>query len=216
MNKIITLVFTITMGAVFIQNINEGAIRELKMETSITSKQTSSNEKGTNQCEIIKKHSFSQQDREDTFKLIFNCKNLEDSISFQIIRFSGDLIYEKRFLGVSFYDYGRPWYLYISDPKKGRDMNVIAQKLSSQVADSLHKADLQYIKKRMYEFFNDDRFIVNPIMKLDKKHLNVFHYDGISSDSTVIGFKIQLFVEGFEMIAYSKKMQKVQFIASAD
>ena len=68
----------------------------------------------------------------------------------------------------------------------------------------------------MNDFFNDDRFIVNPFMKLDKKHLNVFHYDGISDDSTAIGFKIQLYVEGFEMIAYSKKMKKVQFIASAD
>jgi len=46
-----------------------------------------------------------------------------------------------------------------------------------------------------------------------KKHLNVFHYDGISGDPTVIGFKIQLYLEGFEMIAYSKRMQKVQFIA---
>ena len=206
MKKITIGVLIITVSALFIQDINAGVNEEFKMETSI----------GTNQCEIIKKHSFSRQDREDTFKLIFNCKNLEDSISFQIINYSGDLIYERRFLGVSFYDYGRPWYEYVSDPKRGRDMNVVAQKLSSQVADSLHKADLQYIKKHMDDFFNDDRFIVNPIMKLDKKYLNLIKYDGISGDSTVIGFKIQLFVEGFEMIAYSKKMQKVQLIASAD
>lgn len=216
MEKITTLVLTIMAYAVFIQNLSAGVNKELKMETSIIGNETNRNEKGTNQCEIIKKHSFSRQDSEDTFKLIFNCKNLEDSMSFKIISFSGDLIYERRFLGVSFYDYGRPWYVYVSDPKRGRDMNVIAQNLSRQVADSLHVADLQYIKKRMDEFFNDDRYLVNPILKLDKKSLNVFHYEGISGDSTVIGFKIQLFVEGFEMIAYSKKMQKVQFIASAD
>ena len=216
MKKITNLVFTIIACAVFVQNLNAEGKGELKMETSVISKDTNGNEKETNQCEIIRKHSFSRQDREDTFKLIFNCENLEDSMSFEIIGFSGDLIYERKFLGISFYDYGRPWYMYISDPKRGRDMNVIAKNLSSQVADSLHKADIQYIKKRMDEFFNDDRFIVNPVMKLDKNHLNVFHYDGISGDSTVIGFKIQLFVEGFEMIAYSKKMQKVQFIASAD
>lgn len=216
MRKIINLVFTIIAYAVFIQNLNAEVNREIKKETSIISMDTNGNEKETKQCEIIRKHSFSRKDRADTFKLIFNCENLEDSVSFQIIGCSGDLIYERRFLGISFYDYGRPWYVYVSDPKRGRDMNVIAQNLSSQVADSLHKADIQYIKKRMDEFFNDDRFIVNPVVKLDKKHLNVFHYDGISDDSTVIGFKIQLFVEGFEMIAYSKKMQKVQFIASAD
>lgn len=155
MKKITNLVFTIIACAVFIQNLNAQVNRELKMETSIISNENNRNEKETKQCEIIRKHPFSREDRGDTFKLIFNCENLEDSMSFQS-------------------------------------------------------------KKRMDEFFNDDRFIVNPVVKLDKKHLNVFHYDGISDDSTVIGFKIQLFVEGFEMIAYSKKMQKVQFIASAD
>jgi hypothetical protein len=216
MKKITTIVLTIIACAVFILYLNAGVNEELKMETTIISKETNRNEKGTNKCEIIKKHSFSRQDREDTFKLIFNCKNLEDSMSFQIISYSGDLIYERSFLGVSFYDYGRPWYEYVSDPKRGRDMNVVAQKLSSQVADSLHKADLQYIKKHMDDFFNDDRFVVDPIMKLDKKYLNLIKYDGIIGDSTVIGYKIQLFAEGFEMIAYSKKMQKVQLIASAD
>jgi len=214
MKKITTLVLTIIACTVFIQNLNAGVNLELKMETSIISKETNRTENGTKQCEIIKKHSFSRQDREDIFKLIFNGENLEDSMSFQIIGFSGDLIYEIRFLGTSFYDYGRPWYVYVTDPKRGKDFN--AQKLSSQVADSLHKADVQYIKKRMYEFFNDDRFVVNPMVKLDKKYLNMFHYDGISGDSTVIGFKIRLYVEGFEMIAYSKKMLQVQFIASAD
>lgn len=214
MKKITTFVLTIIACTVFMQNIDAGVNRELKMATSIISMEINRTENGTNQCEIIKNHSFSRQDREDTFKLIFNCENLEDSMSFQIVGFSGNIIYEKRFLGISFYDYGRPWYRYVTDPKRGKDFN--SQKLSSQVADSLLNADVQYIKKRMNEFFNDDRFIVNPIMELNKKHLNVFHYDGISGDPTVIGFKIQLYLEGFEMIAYSKRMQKVQFIASAD
>ncbi|HLN71993.1 MAG: hypothetical protein ACM3O8_10800 [Methylococcaceae bacterium] len=209
MKKIITLVLTIIVLIVIQYNLIAGVNPELKGAVSLFN-----NENGANQCEIIKKHPFSRQDKEDTFKLIYNCKNLEDSMSFQIIGFSGDIIYERRFSGSSFYDYGRPWYLYVTDPKRGK--NFIAQTLNSQVADSLHKADLQYIKIRMNDFFNDDRFVVNPIRKLDKKQLNVFHYDGISGDSTVVGFKICLFVEGFEMIAYSRKMQKVQFIASAD
>lgn len=214
MKKITALVLTIIVSTVFMQNLNAGANTEVKMVTSIISIENDCTDNGSNQCEIIKKHSFSRQDREDTFKLIFNCENPEDSMLFQIIGFSGDVIYEKRFLGISFFDYGRPWYMYVTDPKRGKDFN--AEKLSSQVTDSLHKADMQYINKQMNEFFNDDRFIVNPIMKLDKKHLNVFHYDGISDDSTVIGFQIQLYVEGFEMIAYSKKMRKVQFIAASD
>ena len=205
MKKVTIFVLAIIASTVFIQNLYAGVDRELKTETSVISKETNRIEKKNNQCEIIKKHSFSRQDREDTFKLTFNCENLEDSVSFKIISFSGDLIYERKFLGVEFYDYGRPWYVYVSDPKKGKDMNVIAQNLSKQVADSLHRADIQYIKKRMSDFFNDDRFVVNPIMKLDKKHLNMSHYDGISGDPTAIGFKIQLYVEGFEMIAYSKK-----------
>lgn len=214
MKKITTLVLTMTACIFFIQNLNAGGNTELKRATSIISKQTNHTENGINQCEIIKKHPFSRQDKEDTFKLKFNCENLEDSVSFQIIGYSGDIIYEKRFLGISFYDYGRPSYIYETDPKRGKDMNT--KKLSLQVADSLQKADILYLKKRMNDFFKVDRFILNPVMKLDKKYLNEFHYDEISGDPTVIGFKIQIYVEGFEMIAYSKKMKKVQFIASAD
>ena len=92
MKKITNLVFTIIACAVFVQNLNAEGKGELKMETSVISKDTNGNEKETNQCEIIRKHSFSRQDREDTFKLIFNCENLEDSMSFEIIGFSGDLI----------------------------------------------------------------------------------------------------------------------------
>ncbi len=166
-------------------------------------------------CEIIKKHPFSNQDKADTFKLIYNCENLEDTMSFQIIDFSGKLIYERRFLGNRFYDYGRPWYIYVTDPKRGRDFDP-NQKLGSHIADSLHKEDMQYIRKRMNDFFNEKWFIANPVMKLDKKMLNMFDYDGIAGDSTAIGFMIHLFDEGFEMIAYSKKQQKVQLIASSD
>lgn len=50
------------------------------METSVISNETNRNEKGTNQCEIVKKNPFSRHDKEDTFKLIFNCENLEDSV----------------------------------------------------------------------------------------------------------------------------------------
>ena len=214
MKKITILVLTILGCTLIIYALYAGVNQQLKMEASTISRSTNGNEKGTKSCEIIRKHSFSRQDKVDIFKLKFNCENLEDSMSFQIIGYSGDLIYERRFLGKSLYDYGRPWYVYVTDPRRGRDFN--AQNLNSQVADSLHKADLKYIKKRMNDFFNDDRYMVNPIQKLDNKHLNVFHYDGINGDSTVIGFKIQLFVEGFEMIAYSKKMQKVQLIASDD
>lgn len=208
---LVLLVFAFVIGE---QNLNARVNTELKMATSIITKANNSTDIGAKKCEIIKKHSFSRQDRKDTFKLIYNCENLEDSISFKIISFSGDLIYERRFLGVEFYDYGRPWYEYVTDTKRGK--NFDPYKLSSQISDSLHQADLQYLKLRMDKFFNDEKFIDNPMMKLDKKNLNEFHYEGIEGDPTVIGFGIQLFVEGFEMIAYSKKLQKVLFIAASD
>ncbi|GEM_PF-5387480 len=217
MKKITILILTIIAIIAIIalvQNRNGGINTESKKVTSIIGKQANKTENGIKPCEIIKKHPFSRQDSEDTFKLKFNCENLEDSVTFQIIGFSGDLIYEQRFLGISFYDYGRPSYIYETDPKRGKDMNT--QKLSGLVADSLQKADIMYIKNRMNDFFDEDRFMVNPMAKLDKKYLNVFQFDGISDDPTAIGFKIQLFLEGYEMIAFSKKMKKVQFIASAD
>jgi hypothetical protein len=171
---------------------------------------------GETRCEKIKKHPFSVPDKDDTFKLIYNCDNLEDSMYFQIVSFSGDLIFGKKFTGKAFYDYGRPWYVYVSDSKRGRDMNVIAQNLSRQVSDSLHRADIQYIKDRIDDFFNEREFVANPLSKLDIKHLDETHFEGIEGDPTAVGFKYRLFDEGFEMIAYSKKMQKVQLIVSTD
>lgn len=169
---------------------------------------------GVSQCERTKKHPFSVPDKDDTFKLIYNCNNLEDSMSFQIISFSGDLIFGKKFTGKAFYDYGKPSYIYITDPKKGR--NFDGKNLSKQVADSLHKADIQYIKDRINDLFNESEFVANPLSKLDIKHLDETHFEGIEGDSTAIGFKYRLFDEGFEMIAYSKKMQKVLLVVSTD
>lgn len=214
MRSILILGLLIFAFVFSVQNLYSSGNDELKMTASIISKEIINTDKGAKKCEIIKKHSFSRNDRKDTFKLIYNCENLEDSISFKIIRFSGELIYERRFLGIAFYDYGRPWYKYVTDPKRGR--NFDPQQLSRQIADSLQQADLQYLKQRMDEFFKDENFVDNPMMKLDRKHLNELRDEGIEGDSTAIGFKLQLFVEGFEMIAYSKKLQKVLFVASAD
>ncbi len=190
---------------------NDGAIADLNSDAGKSRVET-----GIYDCKMIKNHAFSNPDQKDTFKLLYNCGNLADSMIFQIISFSGTKIYEKRFTGTSFYDYGRPWYDYITDPKRGKGFNP--ENLSTGVADSLHKADLRYIQKKMHEFFNEDRYIVNPILRFknDKLKLNMSDYSGITEDSTVIGYAIQLSVEGFEMIAYSRKMKKVMFIASSD
>lgn len=197
------------------QDLNAGVNSELKMARSIISKETNRTEYGSNQCEIIKKHSFSRNDRMDIFKLIFNCENFEGSMSFLIIGFSGDIIYEKRFLGTSFYDYSKPWYEYVTDPKRGK--NFDPNKLSSQISDSLHQADLKYIKLRMDNFFNEDNFVDNPMMKLSKDMFYKENYKAISGDPTVIGFTYKLFEGGgFEMIAYSKKINKVLLIAASD
>lgn len=215
MRNIATLVLIIIAFTVSKQNLNAVVNTELKMETTLINEETNSAEKVTNQCEIIKRHSFSRQNRMDIFKLIFNCENLEDSMVFQIIDFSGDIIYEKRFLGVSFYDYSRPWYEYVTDPKRGK--NFDPNKLSKQISDSLHQSDLQYIKYRMDKFFDEDNFVANPMMKLSKDMFYKDNYKEISDDSTVIGFAHKLFEGGgFEMIAYSKKIKKVLLIAASD
>ena len=185
------------------------------MVTSIINKETNFSENITNQCEKIKQHSFSRQDKMDTFKLIFNCENLEDSMSFQIIGYSGVIIYEKIFLGIEFYDYSRPWYEYVTDPKRGK--NFDPNKLSRQISDSLHQADLQYIRLRMDKFLSEDNFVDNPMMKLPKDMLYKDNYKEISGDSTVIGFTYKLFEGGgFEIIAYSKKTKKILLIAASD
>lgn len=211
MKKIVILVLTIIVFAIWTQNLNA----ELTMVTSIINKETNFSENITNQCEKIKQHSFSRQDKMDTFKLIFNCENLEDSMSFQIIGYSGVIIYEKIFLGIEFYDYSRPWYEYVTDPKRGK--NFDPNKLSRQISDSLHQADLQYIRLRMDKFLSEDNFVDNPMMKLPKDMLYKDNYKEISGDSTVIGFTYKLFEGGgFEIIAYSKKTKKILLIAASD
>jgi len=166
-------------------------------------------------CKLIKEHTFSNQNKKDTFVLLYDCNNLEDSITFEIISFSGKIIYRKGFLGTAFYDYSRPWYEYISDPKRGKGFDP--KKLNNLVADSLHKADLLYLNKRMNEFFCDEKFMQNPIKNLNKDLLNISKYEDIKNDSTLIGFSYKLFEGGgFEMIAYSKTLQEVKLIASSD
>jgi len=190
-------------------------------ENTVIAKSDSSENKANSGMKIsssklIREHPFSNQNKKDTFVLLYDCNNLEDSMTFEIISFSGAIIYRKGFLGTAFYDYSRrPWYEYISDPKRGKDFDP--EKLNSQVADSLHKADLLYIQKRMKKFFSDENFMTNPIKKLNKEMLNFSDYKDIKNDSTVIGFSYTLFEGGgFEMIAYSKILRKVKLIASSD
>lgn len=216
----IILIFSCNIGNNKSRNQNDTKsqkikiIEQSKIELNINEKKPET-KNGNYESKMIKEHAFSIQDKKDTFKLLYNFENLEDSMIFQITDYSGVLIFEKRFLGISFYDYGRPSYEYITDPQRGKDFDP--NKLSIQISDSLHKADLQFIRKRMNEFFGDDNFMVNPVMKLNKDMLNVSDYKEITGDSTVIGFSYKLFEGGgFEMIAYSKMTQKVRLIASSD
>ena len=169
-----------------------------------------------NYCELIKVNNFSNLNNKDTFKLIYNCDSLEDTMIFQIIGFTGDKLYEERFFGTSFYDYSRPWYIYVTDYKK-RGRNFDPETLSAQISDSLHQADLQFIKQKMNDFFIDTKFVINPLSKLDKSMFFEKNYNKISDDTTLIGFSYKLFEGGgFEMIAYSKKFKETVIIASSD
>lgn len=166
-------------------------------------------------CTVIRKHAFSNPDKEDTFKIQYHCNNLEDSMLFEIVSFSGETIYSRKFSGTAFYDYGRPWYMYITDPERGADFDP--DKLGKHVSDSLHQADLGYIKERMNAFFSDESFMKNPGKNLHKDHLNISDFKGIQDDPTAVGFSYKLFEGGgFEMLAYSKKLRAVKLIASSD
>jgi len=214
MKEIIILAFVVFIFTDFKPGYNTASNENVKIATSVNQK-LNRVINGRNQCAIIKGHPFSNQAKIDTFKLVYNCENLEDSMVFRIIGSSGEMIYERRFLGIGFYDYSRPWFEYITDPKRGRDFDP--DKLSSQISDSLHKADLKYIKLRMNKFFNDENFISNPMSKIDKDMFIKDNYKEISGDSTLIGFSHTLFVGGgSEMIAYSKKIKKVLLIVSSD
>lgn len=215
MKKNIAIVLTFFLVVSCSQRTNNKSNENGVIVKSDSSEIKAGSGKKISSCKLIKDHTFSNQNKKDTFVLLYDCNNLEDSMTFEIISFSGAIIYRKGFLGTAFYDYSRPWYEYISDPKRGKDFDP--EKLNRQVADSLHKADLLYIKKRMNEFFCDENFMTNPTKKLNKDMLNISDYKDIKSDSTVIGFSYKLFEGGgFEMIAYSKTLREVRLIATSD
>lgn len=213
MNRI---VFQVLVSVIFVSCLS--GINKKSNEDSTIIKSSSRNIEVRSDLQdstLTKEHAFSHPDKKDTFKLSYNCNNLEDSMMFQIITSSGKCIYKKKFSGTSFYDYSRPWYIYVSATERGD--NFDPNRLSRHIADSLHRADLVYIRKRMNSFFSAENFITNPISKLDKEMLNISDYRDITGDSTVIGFSYRLWAGGgFEMIAYSKKLQKVKLIAASD
>jgi hypothetical protein len=163
-------------------------------------------------CEISKKHIFSDKNTKDTFKIIYDCNDLEGPMIFQIINNTGKIIYENKFSGNQFYDYGRPWYLYVTNPK--RDKDFYSKKMSEHLSDSLHQADLEYIKSRLNNFFNKEKFIKNPLSNLEKEFLKKENLDKIDNEKINMGFSYKLFEGGgFEVIGYSKKLQKILLIA---
>ncbi|TXK74670.1 hypothetical protein [Mesonia sp. K4-1] len=170
------------------------------------------NNNKSEKCEVQKKHSFSDINTKDTFKIIYSCDDLEGPMIFQILNIEGKIIYEEKISGNQFYDYERPWYLYVSDPKRDEDFDP--KKMNKQLTDSLHQADIKYIKSRMNNFFNKENFIRNPSSKLEKDYLIEENLDKINDEKINIGFSYKLSRGGgFKVICYSKKLKQILVIA---
>lgn len=166
-------------------------------------------------CIVQGEYLFSNNNQKDIFKLKYDCKNVEDSMLFQIFKSSGEKIYELKFIGADFYDYSRPWYEYVTAPKFGKDFDP--EKLSPQIKDSLKKEDLKYLKKKVQNLFLAENFEQNPLEDVQYNLINEAYLDEFKKDSSIIGFSFCIgSVEGFQTIAYSRKQKKVLTIISSD
>lgn len=214
MRKIVAMLIC-TLLFVGCQKTNTVQVVKSTADTIIQSKKRISKiEKSNFDKENVRLHLFSDLKRMDTFKLSYNSKNLEDSLCFQILDFRGTVIFEKHFDGQAFYDYDRPWYLYVTDPARGD--NYDSKTMSKDIADSLQIADIRFINQKIQDFFNDNRFYINPQKLLDRKMVTSSNFDDIENETSVVGFTYSLNSPGYEMIAFSKKKNKVITIVATD
>lgn len=166
-------------------------------------------------CIIQEMHWFSDSKLLDKFSLLYNCKNLEDSMRIQIFKSSGQLIYELNFKGTDFYDYSRPWYVYITDPKFGNDFDP--EKLSNKIKDSLNLEDLKFINRKIKDLFKAENFEQNPLNNIEYNLIDEPYLDEFKKDTSIIGYSFNIgSVEGFQTIAYSRMNEKVVTIISSD
>jgi len=197
------------------QRTNTVQVVKSTADTTIQSRKGISKiEKSNFDKENVRLHLFSDLKRMDTFKLSYNSKNLEDSMCFQIISSTGAILFEKHFDGGAFYDYDRPWYLYVTDPARGD--NYDSKTMSKEIADSLQSADISFINQKIQDFFSDNRFYINPQKVLDRKMVTSSNFGDIENETSVVGFTYSLYSPGYEMIAFSKKKNKVITIVASD
>lgn len=164
--------------------------------------------------QVKKIHFFSNVAAVDTFKLSYNSDNLQDTIVFEIISSKGYSIYQAKFPGWALFDYGKPSYMYISD--KGWKPGDYYKNAKDSIVktDSLKNEDDRYLRSRIAEFFDEKRFLRNPIPKLLKEYkdnLIVGSYETLLNDPDVIGFSYHLDAEDGRMIAFSRKKNKVVY-----
>lgn len=169
---------------------------------------------GKTNAQETKIHFFSNVTAVDTFKLSYDSDNLQDTIVFEIISSKGYLIYQAIFPGWALFDYGKPSYMYISD-KGWKPSDYYKDAKDSIVkTDSLKNEDDRYLRSRIAGFFDEKRFLRNPIPKLLKEYkdnLIVGSYETLLNDPDVIGFSYHLYEEDGRMIAFSRKKNKVVY-----
>lgn len=157
--------------------------------------------------QLVFKKEFSKQGSEDFFILSYNQNDIRDTMEFQILNASKHLLYKNMFAGTQLLDCNSPSYLYFS-------MSLIPRYLEGEsVVDSLYNADETYIRSRIFNFFNVDKFQPNPLDSL----LNIGRLApaafNLPQDDVLTGFYFKLFVEkGYEVLGYSRKFNKVRVI----
>ena len=157
---------------------------------TITKEGYSNNQDKTYTSLVEKKveHAFSNPEKKDIFNIRIEGKSInEGKVIFTITSFEGIEIYREEFPSVYLIGYGL-------------------------LSDASEKDKETFIKKRISEFFNEDKFS-RPAIEKDSPYVedysNKDFWEEIKEDQTAIGFRFLVGEEDNRSIAYSKKSKKV-------
>lgn len=185
------------------------ALSAIPVDTSIIRKEKDG------YCWLQKKHFFSSNAHPDLFTLKYLCNHLEDSMILQIVQSTGNVIFELKFRGSDLSDYSLPWHEHTTDSKRGENFNP--DHLSTAIEDSLKIENTKFYRRKIEEMFWEENFTTNPLKKSTCNLIDEQEYKDMLGDSTLVGFSYCIgSVEGFEMIAYSKKQHRVKTIWASD
>lgn len=163
-------------------------------------------------AKVEKLHCFSNPHLVDTFKLFYNTLEQNDTITFQIISSTGELIFHEKFLIRALFDDLMPTYNYMHGKRWKTEDYYKNVTDSVHITDSLKVADRQYLLLTINNFFDEKKFHNNPIPELHSRTPELLikgSYGDLMNDQTTIGFVFNLYEENIRGIAFSKEKKKV-------